>query len=258
MIEKLIIRNFQCHKRLKIEFDPLVTTIVGPSDVGKSAVLRALGWVTTNHPRGEAFIRDGADKATAILSVDGHKIKRSRGSKNTYELDGSKFTAFGNATPDEIAAVLNLSELNFQGQHDAAFWFSESAGEVSRQLNSIVDLSVIDSTLSNLSSALRKANAEERVTQARLDSAREDRKSLRSVKQADKALKKVEALGEKARDAAFQRALLAALLKKAAGHQAKAKRLPKGLKTSLRRLQKKAEALVETTYPQCQASHKFH
>lgn len=44
---KLRIQNFQAHKDTTIEFDR-ITTIVGPSDTGKSAVLRAFKWVEKN------------------------------------------------------------------------------------------------------------------------------------------------------------------------------------------------------------------
>ena len=43
-IESLSLHNFQCHEHLDIAFDPQLTTIVGPSDVGKTAILRALKW----------------------------------------------------------------------------------------------------------------------------------------------------------------------------------------------------------------------
>lgn len=55
---KLRIQNFQAHKDTTIEFDR-ITTIVGPSDIGKSAVLRALKWVAKNEPNGTSFVRDG-------------------------------------------------------------------------------------------------------------------------------------------------------------------------------------------------------
>lgn len=55
---KLRIQNFQAHKDTTIEFD-CITTIVGPSDIGKSAVLRALKWVAKNEPKGTSFVRDG-------------------------------------------------------------------------------------------------------------------------------------------------------------------------------------------------------
>lgn len=55
---KLRIQNFQAHKDTTIEFDR-IATIVGPSDIGKSAVLRALKWVAKNEPKGISFVRDG-------------------------------------------------------------------------------------------------------------------------------------------------------------------------------------------------------
>lgn len=56
---KLRIQNFQAHKDTTIEFDRITTIVGGPSDTGKSAVLRALKWVVKNEPKGTSFIRDG-------------------------------------------------------------------------------------------------------------------------------------------------------------------------------------------------------
>jgi hypothetical protein len=41
-----------------------------------------------------------------------------------------------------------MPALCWQGQHDPSFWFGETAGEVSRQLNALVDLGCIDTALS--------------------------------------------------------------------------------------------------------------
>lgn len=155
-MKKLRIKNFQIHKDLEIEFGP-ITTIVGASDSGKSAILRALKWVAMNEPKGSGFIREGAKETMVTLSLEGHEIQRQRSaSNNSYGMDGAEYRAFGNEVPEEVARVLNVSELNFQGQHDAPLWFTESAGEVSRRLNYIVDLSQIDSTLSAIDSIVRE------------------------------------------------------------------------------------------------------
>ena len=74
MLEKLRIINFQKHEDLTVSFDDRITTIVGPSDVGKSAVLRALRWVLTNQPDGSGFIREGEKNASVVLRVDGRTI----------------------------------------------------------------------------------------------------------------------------------------------------------------------------------------
>ena len=193
MIQSLKIRNFQAHKNLTIELDPHVTSIVGSSDKGKSSIIRAIKWVNDNRPRGDAFIRYGSKQATVIVSTDSGVAKRKKSkSKNLYQLDDQNFKAFGNDVPEAISTALNLSDINFQGQHDSPFWFNDSAGEVSRQLNKIVDLTVIDSTLSNLAGELRKARSEESVIQDRLDKTSEQRKVLKYIRTKDKELKEIE------------------------------------------------------------------
>ncbi len=194
-MKKLSIQNFQAHEDLEIEFGQ-ITTIIGPSDAGKSSILRALKWLMRNEPRGTGFIRDGEHTATVSLEIDDHAIVRQRRgeSNNLYQMDGDDFKAFGNDVPTNIANALNVSPLNFQGQHDAPFWFTETAGEVSRRLNQIVDLSQIDSTLSNIDGITRKTRTEVEVIKDRRASIKEEGMKLKWTKQADKELAEIETL----------------------------------------------------------------
>lgn len=196
MIQQLVIRNFQRHRKLRIPLDPHVTTIVGPSDSGKSSIIRSLRWVILNEPRGKSFVKAGTDRASVSISVDKHRITRRRGflQGNSYKLDGKIFAAFGNGIPDEISGILRLDEINFQGQHDPPFWFSLSPPEVSRRLNQIVDLSLIDSTLANLSKEVRRAKVEKGIIEERLKEARGERKELRQVRGADSDLSHLEGM----------------------------------------------------------------
>ena len=136
--------DFQAHKRLAIDFAPGITTIIGPTDRGKTAILRALGWVAQNNMAGEEFIREGAKETRVELVVlDGKKLRtivRTKGKANTYSLDGKEFVSFGQGVPRDVAQLLQLNEINFQGQHDAPFWFAETAGEVSRKLKRLLTL----------------------------------------------------------------------------------------------------------------------
>jgi exonuclease SbcC len=161
VIEKIQIQNFQKHERLRIQFDKRITTIVGPSDTGKSSVMRALYWLAFNKPRGFWFLRNGAKSCSVKLWIDGHKLERRRSkSKNVYLLDGVELKAVGSDVPEEVQAVLNLKEENFQHQHDAPFWFSLTPGEVGKRLNAIIDLSIIDKSLTWLVSKVRRASTE--------------------------------------------------------------------------------------------------
>lgn len=160
MLEKIRLRNFQAHQDLKISFDPHITTIIGPSDVGKSSVMRAIRWTVLNKPSGESFISEGKEFASVLLVLDsGRRIQRRRGrGRNEYLLDKEKFAAFGNCkVPEPIASVLNMGDINFQGQFDAPFWFSESGMQISRNLNKIVDLGLIDSSLSNIAKYVKQS-----------------------------------------------------------------------------------------------------
>ncbi len=196
-LKKLLIQNFQAHSKLKIEFDDRITTIVGSSDVGKSAILRALRWVCRNHPQGESFIKEGTTGTTVKLKIDDDVITRKRGKgENSYLLNGKTFKAFGNNVPDTIADKLNLNDINFQNQHDAPFWFSLSAPEVSRQLNSIVDLGIIDSSLSAIGKKVRNLQLKTQFTKERLKTARDDKKEMNWIIEADSDYKIVEKYDE--------------------------------------------------------------
>jgi len=182
MLEKIEIRNFGNHTKQDIEFGSGVTTIVGSNFAGKSTIIRALRWVVLNRPAGDQFINWEADKASVRLSFDDSRITRKRGKgDNTYRYNKMDYAAFGNDVPPLIRDTLNISDINFQNQHAAPFWFCETAGEVSRQLNTIVNLEVIDTTLSNVASELRKARAVVEITQERLDKAVVRKKELAYV-----------------------------------------------------------------------------
>ena len=193
MIEELRIQDFQAHKKRRIIFDDGVTTIVGPSDVGKSAIIRALAWVSSNSIMGAAFIREGAKQATVELKVDGQKITRVRGkSTNTYQLDDEDFKAFGNGVPASISELMQLDSVNFQGQHDSPFWFAETAGEVSRQLNRVINLEIIDDALAHAGQVYRNARSTFDMVAKRRGDAKAALSELDFVPQMESGLRSLE------------------------------------------------------------------
>jgi exonuclease SbcC len=196
-LTRLSLRNFQAHARLDIDLDPLATVLVGESDVGKSSVLRALRWLCLNQPSGDAFVRHGAKGCRVTLEVDGHEVTRKRSTKeNSYQLDGGGYAAMGvGGIPLAVADVLTVGEVNFQTQHEPSFWMFKSAGEVSRELNQIVNLGLIDSTLANLASGLKRSRTLVSLTEERLQKVRGKADELSWVEQADASLKVVETRG---------------------------------------------------------------
>jgi exonuclease SbcC len=194
MITRIILRNFQKHEHLVLDLDP-VTTLVGSTDQGKSSVLRALRWVALNKPRGLEFIRHGTKGVSVTAFAEDDKVRRARSKEeNTYSLNGKKYGALGSEVPRDVSSVLSLDDTNFQLQFDPPFWFNLSPPEVSRQLNNVVDLSVIDSTMSSIAGDTRKAKAEYEVVSTRYNTLLEERNGLRWIKDAHEDLTRVEGL----------------------------------------------------------------
>lgn len=193
MLERLEIRGFQNHKKKVLELDPLITTLTGPSDRGKSAVIRALRWLCLNKSPKKKFIHWDREVAVVTLYIDGHKIVRKKGKGiNAYYMDGEELKSFNRGVPEQISNILKVSDLNFQRQHDPHFWISLPPLQVSKELNQLVDLDVIDRSLSKVSSQLRKAKVEVEVVEDRLKEARQKRKELKWVVRCNKKLKEIE------------------------------------------------------------------
>ena len=69
MIQSIRLINFQSHKDSFIEFSPNDTVLIGTSNSGKTAVLRALDWILKNRPLGTSFIRHGASECVVDKSA---------------------------------------------------------------------------------------------------------------------------------------------------------------------------------------------
>lgn len=202
MLERLLIRNFQNHEKLAIDFDPKITTIVGRSDSGKSAVIRALRWLATNQPRGASFTRHGEESVAVKLIADGRTITRGRKKdSNTYTLDEAEFVAFGSNVPDPIKDFLRLEEdLNFQGQHAGPYWLDLPPGQVSAKLNEIVDLAIIDSTISHSKSRLQQHKQKIEIVRSQFKEQKKKVEELKWVEEADNDLSAIESIDEQLGD----------------------------------------------------------
>jgi DNA repair protein SbcC/Rad50 len=145
MIKSIRIRNFQSHKNTFLEFDKGVNVIVGPSDSGKTAIIRALRWLVWNKPMGSAF-RSNWNGTTKVIAEfeSGDKIIREKDKSDTYYFNDLEFKAFGSSTPEDIAKALNMSEVNLQLQLDTPFLLSDTPGQVAAYFNKIAGIDKID------------------------------------------------------------------------------------------------------------------
>ena len=161
MFKSLQIQNFQSHENTLLEFDPGVNVIVGSSDSGKTAILRALRWLLTNRPGGDSFRSNWGGDTIVNLHTEEGIIKRSKTAKdNMYVLNNQEFKAMGMDVPEEVKLLLNMNEVNLQGQLDAPFLLSNSSGEVAQYFNQIIQLDVIDIGRKNIEKWYRQLESQ--------------------------------------------------------------------------------------------------
>lgn len=171
MISNIDIENFQSHSKTSIELCSGVNVIVGKSDSGKSAILRALRLVTENKPAGTEFINHNSDSTCVSVKFDGNNIRREKNRKtlNSYFINGEVLKAFGQDTPKPVKDVVMFHDVNTQWQLDPPFMLSKTPGECSQYLNEVMNLEVIDSVTAKIQSETRSLMAEIKIHTAKLE-----------------------------------------------------------------------------------------
>jgi AAA15 family ATPase/GTPase len=166
MIKSLTIQNFQSHENTELTFHRGVNIIVGNSDGGKTACIRALRWVIWNRPSGSEIRSTWGGETRVQLETEEGIIIRSKDRVDKYTLNTSlprkdiirknlTFKAFGTSVPEEISRFLNINEINLQQQLDSPFLLSETSGAVATHWNKVARLDKIDLSTQNTNSWIR-------------------------------------------------------------------------------------------------------
>lgn len=118
-IKQVKLINFQDHKETTVDFTEGVNLIVGSSDAGKSAILRAVNFVFQNDLRGNSFIRVGTTECSVtIVFSDGIEITRVKGTDvNNYILKDENeelhvFSKVASTVPEQIQKYLGNPPLD--------------------------------------------------------------------------------------------------------------------------------------------------
>ena len=191
MIPEITLENVQSHKKSTIYFHPGINVLQGPSDCGKSAVIRGLQWWALNQANWGELQRH----ETPFTSVEGKGVKKYRSAAlHHYEAGDVKYKALRSDVPSEIQKVIGLDEMNFQSQHAPYFLISDSAGEVAKKLNAVGDLQIIDLSLKSARAKVKEANTQGKFLNEELAKTATKIADLQWVVEANKDYQKIEAL----------------------------------------------------------------
>jgi len=136
-----------------------------------------LEWIFKNRPKGDSFRNTDLGKKDLVTGSvafdDDGWITRTKGGKtNQYEVESGVMKALRTDVPTEVSEVSKMQDVNMQSQHPSEQYFmlTESPGQVAKQFNKVVGLTIMDN-------ALIKINGTVRTTKHKVDSANETIKS---------------------------------------------------------------------------------
>lgn len=170
-IQEVTIEGYQSHVHSTFRLSPGLTVITGPSDAGKTAIIRALRWFAFNEPTGEAFlhtirnpdgtVKEAVDQVKVSVTFDnGVTVTKTRRKGKTTYTHSLFPTAWEKAEiPPEIKETLGLVKqqygdfetcLNFAFQLDAPFMLSESASVGAKVLGKLAGTEIVDKSISEV------------------------------------------------------------------------------------------------------------
>jgi exonuclease SbcC len=152
VIHTLTIKNYQSHKDTELHLGKF-TVLVGPSNVGKSAIVRAIKALASNQS-GKDFITHGEQTMQISAKTDRGTVVLTKGKpEDSYVLlsnedpdNPRKYTKNGVGVPQDVTDFLGIDPkdaINFAGQFDMPYLLKTSAAEVARTLGELTNVSSI-------------------------------------------------------------------------------------------------------------------
>ena len=174
---KVTIENFQSISKGELEFTQGINIIVGQSNSGKSAILRALKGAVLNTSGSQKYIKNGTKGFKVGIDYQGNSIEWSRTSKSPeYVINGEKYAKTGSSNLldflDNSGFTLdeNKSLMNVESELELPFPFDKSNSELfklfEKNIFCISDSTAITKLIKSdeEETASRKDNAEYELT----------------------------------------------------------------------------------------------
>jgi hypothetical protein len=168
MLKEAHIQNFQSIKDLKLNLDYPIVVITGPTDEGKSAILRAIKNPVFDGIGGNFYRKErGADGVSVVSKTMSVSLKSDRGSVQwlksktdaTYIINGDdRRENCGRVIPEDVPKALGLTSeasvgenLHYRSQFDGAFLLKDrGAKECYRFISRLMGADVVISAVNDL------------------------------------------------------------------------------------------------------------
>jgi DNA repair ATPase RecN len=148
MIRQIKLVNFQAHRDLLLTVNPGLNVVVGASDTGKSAIIRALRFIALHESVSGLITHGETSLQVGVLCEDGGVFRFKNPKEYGYKVGQEKFLACAKQQPKAVSDRLMLTDVNFQSQMDSVFLLALTGGQLAKEINRIVALDDIDKSIS--------------------------------------------------------------------------------------------------------------
>ena len=141
----LKIEDFQSIGNAELEFTPGINLIVGQSNSGKTAILRAIDSVLTNPTYAKSFIKHHTNETSVTFQYNDNTIswKKSGKGGTTYNVNNEEYSKMGTSDlfdilPDNGFVKSDNGEvMNIEGEWDLPFPFDRTPSELFRLFENV-------------------------------------------------------------------------------------------------------------------------
>jgi len=172
-IKQLQLKNFQAYEDVTFDFDLGFNCIIGPTNIGKSSVARALKFLLFNE-WDESFLRKDSSFVYIKCTLEnGVVVERWKGTLNKVTLTQNgktkSFENFGFDLPEEVTQIFETIPIEIDGrkfalsiaeQDENYFLLKESGPIKAKMLGRLANLQKVDSSLSEASRLKKIAQAQ--------------------------------------------------------------------------------------------------
>lgn len=122
---KVKITDYQIIEDAELEFPVGITSIIGSTNNGKSALIRAIKGAINNQG-GSSFINYNANETVVAIDFNSNNIiwtKSKKQGKSSYTINDDKYDKIGQTQLKEVADIMNMPEISVGTErHQINFW----------------------------------------------------------------------------------------------------------------------------------------